>query len=257
MIYRVEEIASPYYAWRTHGFQVTLASIKGGEVIFDPSSTSGDFLTKEADAFLKGEDTAAMIKNTKSAADFSEEDLNQYDALFIPGGHGIMFDGESSDLKRIVEFMWKQGKIVSAVCHGPAGLLSAVDPSSGDSILKGKRACGFTNSEERAVGRIDVIPYSLEDKMKELGAKFECGPGDWSEYVVKDGRLITGQNPQSGRAVAEAVASTVLPSISAQHEGKAEGEGFKSRVHPVTGEHHAYGDDKVPPHPQVTSNLDW
>lgn len=219
---------------------------------FDPSSTSGDFLTKEADAFLKGADTAAMIQNTKSVADFSEEDLNQYDALFIPGGHGIMFDGpESSELKKIVEHMWKQGKIISAVCHGPAGLLPAVDPSSGDSILKGKRACGFTNSEERAVGKHDLVPYSLEDKMKELGADFECGPADWSEYVVKDGKLITGQNPQSSRAVAEVVASTVLPHIPPQHEGKAEGEGFKARGHPVTGEHHAHGDDKVPPHPQV------
>jgi putative intracellular protease/amidase len=196
-----------------------------------------------------------MIKNTKSAAGFSEDDLNQYDALFIPGGHGIMFDGpENPALKKIIEHMWKQGKIVSAVCHGPAGLLSPVDPSSGESILKGKRACGFTNSEEKAVGKSDVVPFSLEDKMKELGAEFECGP-DWSEYVVVDEengkKLITGQNPQSSRAVAEAVAAAILPGLLPQHEGKAEGEGFKARGHPVTGEHHAHGDDKVPPHPQA------
>jgi putative intracellular protease/amidase len=219
-------------------------------VHFDPASKSGDFLTKEADSFLKGEETAAMIKNTKSASEFSEDDLNQYDAVFLPGGHGTMFDlPESSDLKKIVEHFWKQGKIVSAVCHGPAGFLSATDPSSGDSILKGKRACGFTNAEEKAVGKDQIVPYLLEDKMKELGADFECGP-DWSVYVVKDGKLITGQNPQSSRAVAEAVVETILPGIEPVH-GKGEGEGFKSRGHPVTGEHHAHNDDKVPPHPQV------
>ena len=140
--------------------------------------------------------------------------------------------------------------ILSAVCHGPAGLLSATDPSSADSILKGKRACGFTNSEERAVGKDQVVPYSLEDKMKELGADFECGP-DWSVYVVKDGKLITGQNPQSSRAVAEAVAETILPHLKEPQHGKGQGEGFHARGHPVTGEHHAHGDDKVPSHPQV------
>ena len=114
-ICRVEEIASPYYEWRTHGFSVTLASVKGGEVIFDPASSSGDFLTKEADAFLKGKDTSELIKHTKAAFDISEEELNQYDAVFIPGGHGIMFDGpDNADLKKIIEHMWKQGKIVSA-----------------------------------------------------------------------------------------------------------------------------------------------
>ncbi len=223
-------------------------------MFFDPNSTTGDFLTSEAEAFLKGEDTSAMIKDTKSAADFlsAEEDLNKYDAVFIPGGHGIMIDGpESTDLKRIVEYMASKGKIISAVCHGPAGLLSATDDSSGESILKGKRATAFSNSEERAVGKDKVVPFSLEDKMKELGAEFECGP-DWSEHIVIDGKLITGQNPQSSRAVAEAVASAILPGIEPQHVGKGEGEGFKARGHPVARkEHHAHGDEKVPTHPQV------
>ena len=115
--------------------------------------------------------------------------------------------------------MASKGKIVSAVCHGPAGLP--------ESIVKGKRVTGFTNAEEVAVGKQDVVPFSLEDRLKEYGADFEAGP-DWSSHVIVDGKLITGQNPQSSHAVGEAVADAILPGIEPQH-GKGPGEGFHAR----------------------------
>lgn len=89
-IRRVEEIAAPYFEWRTRGMSVTIASIKGGDIFFDPSSTSGDFCTPEAEAFLKGKETAPLIKNTKAIGDFTDEELDLYDAIFLPGGHGMM-----------------------------------------------------------------------------------------------------------------------------------------------------------------------
>ena len=161
-----------------------------------------------------------------------------------------MFDGvESADLKRLIEYMWSHDKIVSAVCHGPCALLTPLDASTGESILKGKRVTGFTNEEEVAVGKLEIVPYSLENRMKELGADYVCAP-NWSSFVVVDGKLITGQNPQSSRAVAEAVADAILPGIAPQH-GKE--EGFHHRGHPVTREdHHDHSAaSKVSPHPQV------
>lgn len=239
---RVEEVAAPYFVWRSSGFKVDFASVKGGDVVFDPASTSGDFCTPDADAFLKSH--MNLVTGTRAIGQFNDEELKKYDAIFIPGGHGIMFDGpESKDLKKAVETMWNSGKIVAAVCHGPAGLLSVHD-SSGQSILKGRRCCGFTNSEEKAVGKNEVVPYSLEDRMKSLGGNFVCGP-DWGSYIVEDGKLLTGQNPQSSRALAEAVAKAISPGIEPQH-GK--GEGFHKRGHPLTREHHHDHADDHPGH---------
>lgn len=239
-----EEVATPCFTWRERGFTVDLFSITGGEIFFDPNSTSGDFCTPEAKSFLEGEETATLYKSTKSIADLSDADLETYDAVFIAGGHGIMFDGpDSSALKHILEFFTSKGKIVSAVCHGPCGLLADAP------LLKGKRVTGFTNSEEKAVGKENDVPYSLEDRLKESGAEFELGP-DWGSHVVVDGKLITGQNPQSSLAVAEAVSDAILPGIAPQH-GKGPNEGFHRRDHPVTHEHHEHGDDKTPEHPQV------
>ena len=128
---------------------------------------------------------------------------------------------DSAELKTLLERMWAAGKVVSAVCHGPAGLVSACD-TNGDSILKGHAVTGFTNSEEKAVGKDGLVPFLLEDRMKELGGLFTAHP-DWEPHAVRDGQLVTGQNPQSSRAVAEAVAEAVAPGIQPQH-GKGEGE---------------------------------
>jgi len=116
--------------------------------------------------------------------------------------------------------MWSAGKVVAAVCHGPAGLVSACD-ADGTSIVNGRRVTGFTNSEERGVGKDGLVPFLLEDKLKELGGAFEGGP-DWAAFCVKDGHLVTGQNPASSTLVAEAVADIVAPHTEPQH-GKEEG----------------------------------
>ena len=118
---------------------------------------------------------------------------SDFDTLFLPGGHGPMWDLSADiDIKQLVKDCYSDYKIISTVCHGPAGLLQAID-QNGNSILKNKKVTGFTNDEENSVGLTKVVPFLLEDRMKELGSKFERGQ-DFKQFVVSDGRLITGQN---------------------------------------------------------------
>lgn len=192
------------------GYSVDIASLSGGEIPFDPASKSGDFLTPEADTFLKDNEAKQAVAQSKALSAVLSEGTDQYDAIFLPGGHGIVFDGPGNpDLKRALEQFWASGKIVSAVCHGPAGLVSAND-ANGQSIIKGRRVTGFSNSEEQAVGKDKLVPFLLEDRLKELGGKYECGK-DWDVYCVRDGQLITGQNPTSSKAVGEAVVKALEP----------------------------------------------
>jgi putative intracellular protease/amidase len=106
-------------------------------------------------------------------------------------------------MKKLVEDFYSDKKIISTVCHGPAGLLQATD-QDGNSILKDKKITGFTNNEESSVGLTQVVPFSLENRMKELGGQFEKGQ-DFKPFVVSDGQLITGQNPKSSILAAEKV----------------------------------------------------
>lgn len=241
---RVEEVATPYYIWREKGFSVDIVSVKGGAVPWDPNSTAGDFCTPQAALFLKND--AALVADTKGVGALSDADLDAYDAVFVAGGHGIVFDGDDAGLQRVLGGMWARGKIVSAVCHGP-GALCATRDAAGAPLFKGRRATGFTDAEEVAVGKMDAVPFALEARMRELGADFAAA-ADWTPHVVADGKLITGQNPMSSAAVAEAVADAVLPGIEPQHGG----DGGAHRDHPVAKDHHhANEDPKAPHHPQA------
>lgn len=114
---------------------------------------------------------------------------------------------ENSCVGKILSDFWGQGKIVSAVCHGPGALLGATDPS-GDPLVKGKRVAGFSNTEEEATGNTKNVPYLLEDKLKEQGGLYERA-ADWAPFAVQDGNLITGQNPASSKPVAELVSASL------------------------------------------------
>lgn len=110
---------------------------------------------------------------------------------------------DNTKLSELINNMWKKGGIVSAVCHGPAGLVGAKD-EKGNPLVKNRKISCFTNSEEAAVGNTEVVPFLLEDKLKELGGVFER-VDDWQSIAITDGKLITGQNPASSSAVAEAI----------------------------------------------------
>ncbi|MEC5398673.1 type 1 glutamine amidotransferase domain-containing protein [Uliginosibacterium sp. H1] len=197
-----DELAVPYYGFRDAGIDVVLASPRGGVVPFDPNSLkpAGEN-DAEVDRMLADPVAQAAIRNTVPVASVNAAD---FDAVFFAGGHGTMWDlpGDAG-VTRAVESAWGAGKVVAAVCHGPAGLISAKDPD-GKSILNGRRVSGFTDSEENAVGLTSVVPFALETRMRELGGLFEHGP-DWQPFAVTDGKLVTGQNPASSGLVAEKV----------------------------------------------------
>ena len=139
-----------------------------------------------AAAFLKDPTASEAVKNSKSIAELlqSPDALSKYDAVFLPGGHGIVFDGPpSDDLKRLLEKFLADGKVIAAVCHGPAGLVNICNPD-GTPLVAGKTVTGFTDTEEVAVGKDKNVPFLLETKLKELGANFVRGD-DWTAYAVR------------------------------------------------------------------------
>jgi putative intracellular protease/amidase len=197
----LEEFTDPYYKFIDSGYEVTIASPRGGKPPVDPKSTQKENQSESTQRFERDKSAQAKLENTLV---LSQVSANDYDTLFLPGGHGPMWDLSSDEnMKKIVEDFYSDKKIVSAVCHGPAGLLQATD-RNGNSILKSKKITGFTNDEESAVGLTKAVPFSLENRMKELGGKFEKGQ-DFKPFVISDGQLITGQNPKSALPAAEKV----------------------------------------------------
>ena len=201
----LEELAAPYYKFKAAGFEVVISSIQGGPVPLDANSITGDFFTEEAKKFLH--DGAAFGELSHSvpiaSIDFSSADIK---AIFMCGGHGVEIDFvDNVALKAAIESMYASGKIVSAVCHGPVCLAQCNKPN-GEPLVKGLETTGFSNSEEDAVGLTSKCKWLIETKFKELGAVYAAG-GDWSSHVKISGNLITGQNPQSSAACADAVLS--------------------------------------------------
>lgn len=195
----IEEFATPYYTITDAGMVVTLASPKGGQPPIDPKSDAPENQTESTKRFKEDEALKEKLSLTMRLSDtFAEE----FDAVFFPGGHGPMWDlNKDSDVIRLVQNFYRQNKPVAAVCHGPAALLNAKD-ENGEPLIKGKKVTGFTNTEEEAVKLTQVVPFLLEDALKQEGAEYSK-KGDWQSYTVQDGLLLTGQNPASSQQVAK------------------------------------------------------
>jgi len=193
----LEEYAVPYNEFTGAGLSVVTASPKGGAAPIDPRS----FENKEDETTYAN--ALAEIKQTQPLDDI---DGAAFDALFFPGGHGPMFDlVRDPRVKTLLRHFVESGKVWGAVCHGPAAFVGATT-SSGQPIVSGKRLAAFTNEEEREVQLDKLVPFLLQDKLVEEGAKFEEAP-KWSDHVVIDGLLVTGQNPQSSASTARAAIS--------------------------------------------------
>jgi putative intracellular protease/amidase len=197
----IEEFANPYYTFIDHGIALTLASLTGGQPPIDPRSTHPEMQTEATKRFHKDPVAQKAFGNTIPISKVKAVD---YDSIFFPGGHGPMWDlaAAQTNAKLLSEF-YDAGKPIGAVCHGPAALTKAID-KNGASIVKGKRVTGFTNTEEKAVGLDKVVPFLLEEKLRELGGLYSNG-ADWTSYVVTDGILVTGQNPASAGETAKAL----------------------------------------------------
>lgn len=198
-----EEMTTPYWRFRDAGHEVVLASIRGGEPPADPKSLrDGD--AQQAESVLRFQEDAAAMAALRETLPVDRLEAAAFDALYLPGGHGCMWDlPESKPLARLIGTMFDDGKLVGAVCHGPAGLVGA-RRSDGRPIVEGRRVNGFTDSEERAAGLAEAVPFLLESRLRALGGAFE-GVADYKPHAVRDGNLVTGQNPASAAPLAEAM----------------------------------------------------
>ncbi|WP_205479546.1 type 1 glutamine amidotransferase domain-containing protein [Sphingomonas arenae] len=202
----LEEFAAPYYVLKEAGHRITLASPAGGQPPLDPKSDEPDAQTDATRRFQADEEAVAALGDTERLADV---DPSRIDAVFFPGGHGPMWDlAEDRDVKRIIEALASAGKPVAAVCHGPAVFRRTLG-SDGRSLVSGKRVTGFTNAEEETVGLTEVVPFLLEDMLREQGADFSRADA-FTPHVVRDGLLITGQNPASSEPAAEALLEALV-----------------------------------------------
>ena len=197
----LEEFAAPYYVFKDAGADITLVSPKGGQPPLDPASDAPDAQTDDTRRFKSDSAAQALLANTGKLASVSGKN---FDAVFYPGGHGPLWDlAEDADSVKLIESMAAVGKTVAAVCHAP-GVLRHVKAADGSPLVKGKKVTGFTNTEEAAVQLTKIVPFLVEDMLVKNGGLYSKG-ADWQPYVLTDGKLITGQNPASSAAVAQAV----------------------------------------------------
>ena len=195
----LEEFAAPYYVLKDAGAAITLASPKGGQPPLDPKSDLPESLTELTKRFRKDKAAQAELANTKKLSDVSADD---FDAVFYPGGHGPMWDMPDNKISiALIEAFVKADKPIGAVCHAPAAIVN-VRGKDGEYLVKSKHVTGFTNAEEEVVGLSNVVPFLLEDRLKERGGLYSKG-ADWAPYVQVDGKLVTGQNPASSRPAAQ------------------------------------------------------
>jgi len=197
----LEEFAAPYYVLKDAGQEITLASPKGGQPPLDPKSDGPDAQTDATRRFKGDAEAQAQLASTKQLRSVRSSD---FDAVFYPGGHGPLWDlAEDSQSKALIEQMLADGKPVALVCHAPA-ILKNVKAQDGTPLVDGKAVTGFTDDEEEAVGLTNVVPFLLEDVLKQLGAKFSKAE-PFKPHVVREGLLITGQNPPSSEPAAKAL----------------------------------------------------
>ncbi len=192
----LSEFGEAYIEFEKLGYQITVASPLGGKAPVDDRSLEGGETPQEIlDTAKYLEDTVKLEKIVGAST---------FDAIFMPGGHGTMFDlPENDKLQHLIREFYESNKIVASVCHGPAGLVG-VTLSDGTPLVSGKTITAFTDDEERETTLDQFMPFLLETRLRELGANFVT-EDNWSDHIQVDGNLITGQNPQSTTSVAKEV----------------------------------------------------
>ncbi|MBK3624706.1 type 1 glutamine amidotransferase domain-containing protein [Streptomyces sp. MBT49] len=201
----LEELAAPYYRFKEAGWEITLASPKGGQPPLDPKSNEPDSQTDDTRRFEADAEATRALADTVR---LDSVDAGDFDTVFYPGGHGPLWDlAEDTVSARLIETTLRSGKPVALVCHAPGVLRHTVD-EDGTPLVSGKKVTGFTNSEEAGVQLTDIVPFLVEDELTKLGGLYSK-TGDWQPYVLRDGLLITGQNPASSAPAADALIELV------------------------------------------------
>ncbi len=197
----LEEFAAPYYVLLDAGAKITVASPKGGQPPLDPKSDAPDAQTDDTRRFKA--DTAAQ-NALAATVKLAGIDINAFDAVFYPGGHGPLWDlAEDPASIHLIEVFAQSDRPIAAVCHAPA-IFRHTKAADGKPLVSGRKVAGFTNSEEAASGLTDVVPFLVEDMLRENGGIYTKA-ADWAVHVVVDGKLVTGQNPASSKDAATAM----------------------------------------------------
>ncbi len=197
----LEEFAAPYYVLLDAGAKITVASPKGGQPPLDPKSDAPDAQTDDTRRFKA--DTAAQ-NALAATVKLAGIDINAFDAVFYPGGHGPLWDlAEDPASIHLIEVFAQSDRPIAAVCHAPA-IFRHTKAADGKPLVSGRKVAGFTNTEEAASGLTDVVPFLVEDMLRENGGIYTKA-ADWAVHVVLDGKLVTGQNPASSKDAATAM----------------------------------------------------
>ncbi|KHE68011.1 type 1 glutamine amidotransferase domain-containing protein [Halobacillus sp. BBL2006] len=190
----LSEFVEPATEFKEAGFEVVAASMNGGRIPIDPNSYSNE-LPRVWDGVME------PIHDTPRLSEINPAD---FDGIFLCGGHGTMVDFPENDtLEEILKHFISEDKLISSVCHGPSGFVGVKDHND-QPFVKGRKMTGFTNEEEKQTGLEKVVPFSLEDRLREEGAVFETGE-TFKDHVIVDRNFVTGQNPQSSLSTAQAV----------------------------------------------------
>ncbi|MYS33315.1 putative intracellular protease/amidase [Streptomyces sp. KhCrAH-43] len=201
----LEELAAPYYRFKEAGWEITLASPKGGQPPLDPKSNEPDAQTDQTRRFEADTEAMTALANTVRLESVNADD---YDTVFYPGGHGPLWDlAEDADSARLIETTLRAAKPLALVCHAP-GVLRHTRNEDGTPLVRGRKVTGFTNTEEDGVQLTEVVPFLVEDELRKLGGHY-TKEADWQPHVVQDGLLITGQNPASSGPAADALVEFV------------------------------------------------
>lgn len=196
------ELTHFYDVAHAAGLQMDFVSPQGGEVPVDERSLGSFYLDEAARAHLADPAFMARLKTTLPT---SAVDPANYKAIYFTGGHGTLWDfRDDTNLQKVTEQIYRQGGIVAAVCHGVSGLLSLHD-ENGKPLIEGRTITGFSNFEEVLSGMKPQVPFLLQDALVSRGARYTKAFLPFTSYVVTDGRIITGQNPQSSKEIGEVV----------------------------------------------------
>ncbi len=214
--FHYEEFTTPYYAFKDAGYTVDIASVLGGLPPYDPSSLPDD-KNEWPESVSRFMADAQAKKQLEQSFAMHEVNAERYAGLFIAGGHGTMWDlPNSKALSDVLVHLYEHGKLISSVCHGAAGLLNARLPKDNRAIIAGKQINSFSNEEEQAIELDEVVPFSLEDQLKDRGADYQHGKA-FGSFVVRDGQFITGQNPAS----LDALCNKMLKALDARKRDAA------------------------------------
>jgi putative intracellular protease/amidase len=195
----LEELAVPYYIFKDAGAVITLASPKGGPVPLDPKSESIIVSSSTTRRFQKDPEINSWLSHAELLDTLKADN---YDLVFLPGGHGPMWDFPGNEaLAQLLEEFYRLNKLIGATSHGIAALVSLKN-KTGEPLMKGRQLTGYSNSEEKVSGLTDIVPFLLESRLASLGAVYSKGT-DFESHVVADGNFITGQNSASAKEVAK------------------------------------------------------